>query len=88
MTEVCLNAIYWCDEEYVQEQRHMMLPYGTVVTQAKDQPADSEGFHITVDLPWGFQIRSNADLKDCLNPSRKYREEQKEEAPKKARQTG
>ena len=32
MTEFCLNAIYWCDEEYVQEQRHMMLPYGTVVT--------------------------------------------------------
>ena len=40
-----------------------MMPYGTVITQAKDQPKDT-GFHISVELPWGFQLRSNADLKD------------------------
>lgn len=61
-----MEATFWCDSEAVKEQRHMMLPYGTVITQAKDQPPGSD-FHITVELPWGFTIHSNADLKDVYS---------------------
>ena len=51
------------------EQKHFKLPYGTVITQAKDQPNTEEGLWVSVDLPWGTSIRANADLKDVFAAS-------------------
>ena len=67
--EVCLKVIYWCDQEQVIEQKHLKLPYGTVITQAKEQPAEltkKEGLQISIELPWGFTLKSNADLMDVF----------------------
>lgn len=64
--EKCLEAHFWCNNEMVKEQRHMMLPYGTVITQAKEQPPGDD-FQISVEFPWGYSIRTNADLKDAFS---------------------
>ena len=85
MQEMCMMGIYWCGEEHTKEQRHMMLPYGTVITQAKDQMDKSkEAFQITVELPWGNTIRSNADLSDTFTtPQAKVEKPEKAVAQKK-----
>ena len=40
--EIVFKMQYWCDNESYVEQKHIMIPHGTTITQAKDQPEGKE----------------------------------------------
>ena len=61
MVDQQLKAVYWNLGHCRTIQREMELPAGTIITQAKDQPAEV-GFNLTVEFPWGKIISSRGDL--------------------------
>ena len=60
--ETLVSGTYWFDKEPTYKSEMMMIPQGTIITQAKDQPADADDFRITVEMPWGAVVDSLADL--------------------------